>query len=321
MRLRSTRTTFILAAISLLACGMAVLFHPESAASEATTKPPAVRIGMIQTLFRGVEANTMLALTEPFSELLYSQTGIRGQFCIVADGKEMARQIQGGELHLGILHGIEFAWIKQQYSDLKPLILAYNHTIKLKGYLLVRDDSDVQQVAQLKGKPAAFPKRSLNHCYVFTHMAIQEAGHDPAGFFGASSCPANTEAALDAVVDGTAVATVVDGVALETYKSRKPGRAARLRVIKESCIYPTATFIYKPDAADPDMVKKFQEGMTTAHTRILGRQMLTLWRLSNFGQVPDEYAELLNDILKIHPQPMTPAAFIVEPQDLAGKMK
>ncbi len=319
--MRSGRTWFalFLSAISCVACGMAFLLPGGSSAAELEAKAetrPAMRIGMIQTLFRGVDPNAMLAFTEPFSELLYSQTGIRGQFRIIPDGKEMARQIHEGELQLGILHGIEFAWVKEKYPDLKPLILAYNHTIKLKGYLLVRNDSGVQTISDLKGKPFSFPKRSLNHCYVFIHTSIQEAGHDPAGFFAPSPCPPNTEAAIDAVLEGKAAATAVDGVTLETYRSRKPGRANQLRVVKESCLYPTATFIYKPDSADPAMVKKFQEGMTTAHTRILGRQMLNLWRLSNFGQVPDEYGELLTGILKVHPKPLTPAAFVIEPREL-----
>ncbi len=315
-------------AISCVACGMAFLLFGGSTAAETdgaaaasggeASKPAGMRIGMIQTLFRGVDPNAMLAFTEPFSELLYSQTGIRGKFCIVPDGKEMARQIQEGELQLGILHGIEFAWVKENYPELKPLVLAYNHTIKLKGHLLVREDSDAKSISDLKGKSLSFPKRSLNHCYVFIHTLIQQAGHDPAGFFAASLSPANTEAAIEAVLEGKAAATVVDGVALETYRARKPGRANRLRTIHESCLYPTATFIYKPSSADPEMVKKFQEGMTTAHTRILGRQMLNLWRLSNFSEVPAEYGELLTGILKVHPKPLTPAAFVLEPRELTA---
>ena len=54
--------------------------------------------------------------------------------------------------------------------------------------------------------------------------------------------------------------------------------------------------------------------MTSAHTRILGRQMLNLWRLSNFGDVPAEYNELLTTILKTHPKPLSPAAFVIEPR-------
>jgi ABC-type phosphate/phosphonate transport system substrate-binding protein len=297
----------LLAALSVILGGAALI------PARATRPEATVQIGMIESLFRGSDTAVMLAQTQPFSELLYSQTGVRGQFTIIPDAHEMAKQLREEKLQLGIMHGIEYAWIKGEYPELQPLLLAYNQTIKLKGYLLVHRDSPLQTVGDLKGKTLAFPKRSLNHCYLFLHKAIGDAGHNPAGFFAPTACPANIDAALDAVVDGTADAVVVDGVSYEVFKSRKPGRAAKLRVLKESGLFPTATIVYKPSAANEEMVRKFRDGLTTAHERVLGRQMLTLWRLSNFGHVPQEYSQLLNDVLKEYPEPMHPAAFFPEP--------
>lgn len=284
-------------------------------------KPAAVQIGMIQTLFRGSDSKMMLVATQPFGELLHAQTGIRGQFSIVPDAAEMAKRVDSGELHLGILHGIEYAWIKEKYPDLQPLILAHNQTVKLKGYLLVRADSKLDAVADLKGKPLALPRRSLNHCHLFLHRTIQEAGHDPAGFFAAAEDAANTEVALDAVVDGTVSATVVDGVALDVYRKRKPARAARLRILKESGIFPTATIVYKPGARDEALINRFRDGLVTAHQQVLGRQILTLWRLSQFSEVPTEYQALLDDILKEYPDPVQPARFSAEPATTAAQSK
>ena len=77
--------------------------------------------------------------------------------------------------------------------------------------------------------------------------------------------PPNNDVALDAIVDGTATATVVDGVALEVYQRRKPGRAEKLKVIKESNVFPAAAFLfYKPGTCDPEVVNKFYTGMIGA---------------------------------------------------------
>jgi ABC-type phosphate/phosphonate transport system substrate-binding protein len=296
-----------------LAAAVVALVGTDGPLHGEAAKPAGVRIGMIQTLFRGGDASTMLAQSQPFSELLYSQTGVRGQFSVVPDAHEMAKKIHDGEIQLGILHGIEYGWVKQLYPEIQPLVLAYNQTFKLKGFLLVRADNEAQAVADLKGKTFAFAKKSLNHCHLFLHKTIEEAGHEPAGFFAPSPTPANTEAALDAVVDGTASATLVDGVALETYRARKPGRANKLRVIKESCLFPTATIIYKPAPENAEIAKKFRDGLVTAHERVMGRQMLTLWRLSNFGKVPEEYHSLVSDVIKVFPSPTAPADFFAEP--------
>jgi ABC-type phosphate/phosphonate transport system substrate-binding protein len=296
----------------VLVAAAAVVVAMTTPMEGGAAKPGGVRIGMIQTLFRGSDSGSMLAQTQPFGQLLHSQTGVHGDFCVIPDPLEMAKKIQEGTIELGILHGIEYAWVKQQYPELRPLVLAYNQTIKLKGYILVRNDSSIQSIADLKGKTLALSKRSLNHCYLFLHKTIEEAGHDPAGFFAQSATPANIDAALDAVVDGEAAATIVDGVALETYRSRKPGRAAKLRVLKESCQFPTATIIYKPAPENAEVAKRFRTGLLSAHERILGRQMLTLWRLSNFGTVPQEYDRLVDDVLKVFPKPVSPADFFAE---------
>lgn len=310
------------ALMMLTALFFAGLVGPLGAAEEVTAKKPAtIRIGMIQTLFRGTEPNVMIAQTRPIGDLLQTQTGIPGEICVVPDAAEMAKKIHSGELQMGVLHGIEYAWVKAKYPDLQPLIVAYNQTTRLKAYILVRADSKIQTVADLQGKTLSFPVRSLNHCYLFLHKSIKDAGLEPEGFFAPSTPPANIDLALDLVVEGAADVAVVDGVGFEVYKKQKPGRAPKLRAIAESCYYPTATFIYKPDVADEAMVKQFCQGMTTADTRLLGRQMLTLWRLTNFGNIPDDYRQMLDDILKVHPAPTTPAAFIAVPEkaEAAGK--
>ncbi len=301
--------------VFLLAISASTLIDAGARAGEA---PPVVHIGMIRTLFRGGDSQAMLAMSEPFSAMLQGQTGLRGQLGVAEDGEDMARQLSDGRLHLGILHGIEYAWIKDKHAELKPLLVAFNQTIKLKGYILVRADGTADHIADLRGKALALPARSLNHCHLFLHDTIRQAGFGPAGFFADAPVPANTAMALDAVVDGTAALTVVDGVSFDLYKERKPGRAGRLRILKESEFFPTATVIYKPGAVDEAMLKKFREGMTTAHERILGRQLLNLWRLSGFAEVPREYHDLLADVARRYPKPFQPACFAAAAADPAG---
>ncbi len=275
-------------------------------------KPAAVRIGVIQSLFRGQEPTALLAASAPLSELVNIQTGIRAQFTVVKDGADMAKRLKEDDLQLGVLHGIEYAWIKDKHPELQPLVLPYNQTIKLKSYLLVRNDCEAKCLEDLKGKTLALPKKTLNHCHLFLHKSIQETGGNPSAYFGPSASPASIEDAIEAVIEGAAVMTVVDGVALDTYKSRKPGRAAKLKVLKESCVFPTAAIIYKPTDANKEMAKKFHDGMITAHEKVMGRQLLTLWRLTNFGTVTPEYPQMLKDILKDYPEPMHPASFCAE---------
>jgi len=280
--------------------------------SEKQGKSRVLRVGLSQALFRGSDSRLMLALMQPLGDLFASQTGIACRFNIVADPADIGRALVVGDLELGIMHGIDYAWIREHFSEIRPLLLCTNETIALKAYILVRQDSPYQSMADLKGKTIAFPKRNLNHCYLYTHKVISEAGENPAAFFGPSPEPANIDQALDWVFEGKAACTVVDGVSLETYRQRKPGRAKALRVLRESGYYPTAAILYSPKKLPEEVREKVYVGLSTAHERPGGRQLLTLWRLSAFVPPTPEYDELLTNVLKEHPRPVIPAAFIAE---------
>jgi ABC-type phosphate/phosphonate transport system substrate-binding protein len=229
----------------------------------------------------------------------------------------MAKRIHDGELDLGVLHGIEFAWTRKDFPNLQALVIVYNETYKLRGYVVVRADSGYESCADLKGKAVAWPKYNLNHTYLFTHHIVKETGCDPTGFFAPGEPVPSTEGSLDHVYDKKAAAAVVDGLAWNFYRGEKPGRAARLKIMKESEIFPTATIIYNPRAADDKVMDKVYKGLTSAHERVIGRQMLTLWRVTNFSKVPEEYEQMLTDVLKVFPEPVQPAAFMPAPVEKA----
>ena len=65
---------------------------------------------------------------------------------------------------------------------------------------------------------------SREHALLFLQRLCQGCGQDSKTFFAKVNSPGNAEDALDEVADGAVRATVVDGVTLECYKRRKPGR-------------------------------------------------------------------------------------------------
>ncbi len=312
----ASRTTWL----ALVLSPLAMLVGGLPAWGAEGLKPAAVRVGVIQTLFRGLDPAVAPAQAELMCDMIHRLSGIQCEFALVADESEMAKRLQDGDLHIGVLHGIEYAWIKATAPELKPMVLAQNEAYKLKGYVLVRDGGGINAVADLRGKSLSIAARSLNHCHLFLDKCIRDAGHDPAGFFAPSACPMNTGVALDLVADGKADAVVVDGVALQHYRQWKPGRAAKLRVLCESCLFPTAMILHKPGVLDGELVQEFRGNLLSAHEKSLGKQILTFLRLSHFSTVPEDYPPLLDAILKTYPKPVRPAVFIT-PVAADTKMK
>src|SRR5262245_45466183 len=80
-----------------------------------------VRIGMIGTLFRDVPEATVQTMMQPFGALMESQTGVNGLLVPSGDAESMGQELASDKLHLGVFHGIEFAWARQKFPELRPL--------------------------------------------------------------------------------------------------------------------------------------------------------------------------------------------------------
>lgn len=301
-------------AVALAGCLLATLVA-RAGEKEAA---PIVQMGMIQSLFRGSETGALLAQTSPLGDMLLSQTDMKGQVSVVSEPEELVQQVNKGDLHIAVIHGIEYAWVRDKYPDVKPLVLAVNRDVQLKALILVRDDSKIQNLADLHGKTFSFPRRAFNHVYLYLHRAIQDAGFDPTAFFAPSPTPASNEHAIESVVDGTTDGTIIDAVSWSVYCQRKPGRAKKLRAIQESGWFPTATVVYNAKNSDPKLTEKVREALIKSNETVLGRQMLTLWRLTQFSQVPNNYDGLLTSVVKTYPTYFKPAAFIAEPVKLSA---
>lgn len=282
--------------------GFAGLTTPDSAFA-GDNNPNGVRIGMVNSLFRDVPESTLAAMMTPFGAVMQAQTGVRGELVPGGDVNVLADQMAADKIQLGVFHGIEFAWARIKHPDLRPLAIAVNQDRHVRALLVVRTDNPTIDALQLHDQILAMPQQSKLHCHLFADKCC-DASHKNAGhFFSKVTTPPNSEEALDDVVDKEAAAAIVDGVAFDSFKRRKPGRASKLRVVLTSDIFPTAVIAYRPGAVDEATATKFREGLMGASSSILGRQMLTLWKLTAFEAVPDDYEPTLVEIIKNYPPP------------------
>jgi ABC-type phosphate/phosphonate transport system substrate-binding protein len=302
-RPRSSRLVLLAAALILFpVCGNARADdEPEPAAAPEQAAP--VRIGMVNTLFRDVPQPLMMAMMSPFGSLMKAMTGVTGELVPGGDPAHLGQQLADDKVHLAVFHGIEFAWVQLKHPELQPLMIAVNQNRHLRCHLVVRDDCAAKSFAELKGQILALPRGTREHTRLFLERHCRECGKEPKGLFGKIAVPSTNEDALDDVVDNEAQAAIVDGVALDAYKRRKPARCAKLRSAVISEIFPSGVVAYHPGAIDEATLQRFREGMTNANKEPLGRQMLTLWKLTGFEEVPEEFPETLENIVKFYQPP------------------
>jgi ABC-type phosphate/phosphonate transport system substrate-binding protein len=258
---------------------------------------------MVDSLFREVPKPMLPIVMQPFATLMQQQTGLTGQ--IIADGEytNLSQDLATDKVQLGVFHGVEFAWARLQHPELKPLMIAVIQQHHLRAYLIVRSDFEGENLADLQGKEIALSRGTREHCHLFLEKYCKKEGHEPKQFFAKITTPSNPEDALDKVYEDEIQATVVDNVALESYKRRKPGRFEQLQPMLISEIFPAGVVAYHPGAIDAESLRRFREGMSTANQSPLGRQLMTLWKLTAFEPIPADYEKTLTEIVKAYPPP------------------
>jgi ABC-type phosphate/phosphonate transport system substrate-binding protein len=262
-----------------------------------------LRIGVLDNMFLGMPKAMAIAASQPFRSLLESQTGMQGEVTAVGDAGYLGQQLHDGKIDLAVLHGVEFAWARGKYPELRPLMICVNGSPHLRAHVLVLKDNPAAELMDLKGKSVAVPRTNREHCRLYLERSCRLHGLAPQELFGQTPTPPNAEDALDDVVDGQVQGIVLDNVAIECYKRRKPVRFDRLKEIAHSETFPAGVIAYREGAFDKATLRRLQDGLLGANRTAYGRQLMTLWRMTAFERVPDDYEQTLTDIVKVYPPP------------------
>ena len=97
---------------------------------------------------------------------------------------------------------------------------------------------------------------------------------------------------------------MVDSVAWENYQWMNPAKAAKLKLLMQSEAFPTGVIAYREGSMPEAELKKFRDGLTTAHQRPEGMQLMMLWKMKGFDVVPADYQQTLAEIAKAYPPPI-----------------
>lgn len=288
--------------LSLL--GLAILLHLSSTVPARAQEPDSpVKIGMVESLFTDVNPAMVRIGSIMFAALMKTSTGMDGEMVTGGDPMTVAKNLSDGKLDLAVFHGVEFAWVQKRFPALRPLMVAITKYGYTQAHIVVLKDGPISTFANLQGKPFVMPLCSREHCRLFLDKCCTDCGCDGPQRAFSEVFKVNGEQALDDVCQGKASATVVDKVALEHYQALKPGCFARLQILKTSEEFPTGVIVYRIGSLGQDKLSRFRAGLMTADKTDLGREMMKGFRITSFEAVPENYAQMLSDILKVYPAP------------------
>jgi ABC-type phosphate/phosphonate transport system substrate-binding protein len=259
------------------------------------------RIGIPKSQFRDVPQALRAFAGQPFQDLMKEQTGIDGEMVQEPDAMTVARQIDEGKLHMGVLQGHEYAWAREKYPSLQPLIRSVYRPKEIQAVLLVRQDCTAANLGELKSRKLALATTLKDYARLFLDKR-RAAEMDGSTF---STVKTDTvHEAIQKVMDGEADLTVADHASWSYFQKLYPGPSKNVKELARSEEFPPTVLVYKKGSLDDAVLKKIHDGFLTAHKNSKAARLMTLIRIERFDDIPENYDEMVKASLKAYPKPL-----------------
>jgi ABC-type phosphate/phosphonate transport system substrate-binding protein len=281
-----------------------VLALAVSPAAKSADPAPAIRLGLVQTMFRDVPPSFVQSIQGPFRDVFKRQTGMVGEIELLPDWEALSNRIKDGTLSAGVLHGFEFAWAKKANPDLEPIVVSKPHEAKLTACIVVNaagGQRNITNPGDLTGPCVVVSKGLKAHVHLYYENLRK--GYPATTLQPAGPAKGTTEDAITAVLTGDAEAALVDYAAIKNYQALRPGAGKNIKILCESESFPVSVLAVKKGVVAPGTLTQIRDGLTQAHKSAEGKMLMMLWNLKGFAEVPKDYDDQLDKIAKAYPPP------------------
>jgi ABC-type phosphate/phosphonate transport system substrate-binding protein len=285
----------------LLALAIAVpgVGGAEPSAAPATA-PELVKVGIMDGMFRGVPPGLVKAGGNQFGGLFKNIIGLPGAVESEADHEGMAKKLNQGKLHIGVLHGFEWAWIKGNNPDLAVVAITIPSALP-RACIVVNTKEAAPGPQSLKGANVEIPFNMKAHGIMYVEHLEKTL---PAGSLKPSITEDSSyEELLDEVGKGKTKAALVDSTNLASYQMGFPGKAGRIKVLCQSEPMPQTVLVYNTKTLPKDTVQQIRNGLVGAHKNAQGSAFLFLWNLKGFEAPNAAFDDLVAKCVKEYPAP------------------
>jgi len=207
-----------------------------------------------------VETGQLLETTTALTKLLEEETGYEIEPYIPTDYAAVVEGLGAGKVDVAQLSAVAYVLAHDKYGAETILVTIRKGRTDYRGQIIVRADSDIRSLDDLKGKSFAFvdPTSASGHIYPKAFL-IQE-GYDPDTFFGETVFAGGHDRVIVAVMDGTVEAgAIYDGARdLPAIREMYPDLMEDTRVIAETRSIPLDTIVVRKGLPS-EMVRKIKE--------------------------------------------------------------
>jgi len=239
-------------------------------------------------------------------DLLEEQLDLKINFDLVEgttaeDLYDFGEKIHNGSVHLGVIWGLEYGWLRKKYGQLEPFVVCAQHGAPYRSQFMVRVESEARNLADLRGKRLAmYPDLSLVD-RVYVHELLRQKEHTPDSYFHVLRCESSRQA-IFAVNKGRADCVLVNVVSFARYGANRPG--IKLRDVEASSEFPEVVLVGSRDAMKKLRVglwEDLRDALRVIHETAEGEQCVDFWRTERFELSGDRFERLVRERLRDYP--------------------
>jgi hypothetical protein len=266
----------------------------------ATLAAEPLKLAMSSSTLAGISDKAAEAHIKPMLDVLARQTSIPIELSIhdcstPASLMALGKDLNAGELHLGVMWGLEYGWLRDRHPDLAPLVVCGvpNDKDGMPIQLFVRKGF-TGKLADLKGKRlATYPRMPLMY-QAWLASLTREQGAAPDKFFGEAKEFPTPKEAIIAVYKEEFDCVVIGASLYRRYLANTP--KLELAPLLSSAAFPEVALVGKTAAVDKlraGLWSDLQTGFLEIHKAEEGRQVLGYFRVETFAKPDDPFRDLV----------------------------
>lgn len=280
------------ALLLLLTAGLLLSCHPsvpDDATSKGAAKPAAIvgsevtkttgrvlgtaKDPLIQAFVPSTEAQKIVENAQPLAGLLREHTGYFVKNMVATSYIAVVEALGQGHAHIAWLPPMAYVLAHQRNGARVILKVVRHGQAVYHGIILVRKDSGINTLADLKGKTFAFVEPASASGHLYPRALLLKNGIDPERDLSRYMFAGSHDSAVLAVFNGSVDAGACYDDARIKFEETMPEVLAETEVLARTAGIPSDNVVVSKDLPD-DMVAKLTEALAAIAKDPVGKQVL-----------------------------------------------
>lgn len=259
-----------------------------AAFAQGMERPSRLVLGMVPSR----EAGRMILNLDPIAQMLEERIGIPTTATVTTSPTSLIGAMRTRRVDIGIFGPFALVLAEEQAGAVVILNSTRRGADHYRAQFVVRADSGIQSLADLKGKVWAYPSPTSTSGYLFPYVTLAEAGVDPAKDVTGINVTAH-DAAVLAVYNGDAdFATTFEDARNDILKE-KPDALDKLKILAYTEPIPNDGVVVRKEL-HPDLIRQIQQALIDIASTDEGRRLLDeLYNVTGFVPATSERYDIV----------------------------